>query len=50
MCTGLAKLRALDVIGLSPDAMRDIRWRNAMRIFPTGSFPAVERTTAQVAR
>ena len=39
----LAKLRALDVIGLEPDAMRDIRWRNAMRLFPKGSFPSVER-------
>jgi predicted TIM-barrel fold metal-dependent hydrolase len=39
MCTGLAKLRALDVIGLSADDLRDIRWRNAARIFPRGSFP-----------
>ena len=36
--TGLAKLRALDVIGLSPDDIADIRWRNALRLFPTGSF------------
>ena len=48
--TGLAKLRALDVIGLDVEAMRDIRWRNAMRIFPTGSFPSVERATAQAVR
>ena len=48
--TGLAKLRALDVIGLGADAMSDIRWRNAMRIFPKGSFPAVERAAAKVAR
>ena len=40
MCTGLAKLRALDVIGLSADDIADIRWRNAARIFPAGSFPA----------
>lgn len=40
--TGLAKLRALDVIGLSDDDMADIRWRNAARIFPRGSFPRCE--------
>jgi predicted TIM-barrel fold metal-dependent hydrolase len=39
METGLAKLRALDVIGLSPDDLRDIRWRNAARLFPRGAFP-----------
>jgi hypothetical protein len=39
MCTGLAKLRALEVIGLSGDDLEDIRWRNAARIFPSGSFP-----------
>jgi uncharacterized protein len=39
MCTGLAKLRALDVIGLSNDDIQNIRFRNAMRIFPSGSFP-----------
>lgn len=44
--TGLAKLRALEVIGLDSGAMSDVRWRNALRIFPTGSFPSVERTTA----
>lgn len=48
--TGLAKLRALDVIGVAPDAIRDIRWRNAMRIFPKGSFPAVERSAVQGAQ
>jgi len=36
--TGLAKLRALEVIGLADDAIADIRWRNAVRLFPTGSF------------
>lgn len=40
MCTGLAKLRALDVIGLPADDLANIRWRNAARIFPPGSFPA----------
>jgi uncharacterized protein len=39
METGLAKLRALEVIGLSDDDVRDIRWRNAARLFPRGSFP-----------
>ena len=37
--TGLAKLRALDVIGLSAADMADIRWRNAARLFPAGAFP-----------
>jgi predicted TIM-barrel fold metal-dependent hydrolase len=39
MCTGLAKLRALDAIDLTPDDKADIRWRNAARIFPPNSFP-----------
>lgn len=39
MCTGLAKLHALEVIGLSADEMSAIRWRNAATIFPEGSFP-----------
>lgn len=38
METGLAKLRALEVIGLSPEEMADIRWRNASRIFPPNTF------------
>lgn len=37
--TGLAKLRALDTIGLSGDEIADIRWRNAARLFPSGAFP-----------
>lgn len=37
--TGLAKLRALGVIGLDEDALSDIRWRNAARLFRSGSFP-----------
>ncbi|HET9003368.1 MAG TPA: amidohydrolase family protein [Gemmatimonadaceae bacterium] len=48
--TGLAKLRALEVIAPGAEAMSDIRWRNAMRIFPAGSFPSVERASAAVAR
>ena len=39
METGLAKLRALDVIGLSAEELADIRWRNAVRLFPKDSFP-----------
>jgi hypothetical protein len=39
METGLAKLRALGVIGLSDDEMARVRWRNAARIFPPGSLP-----------
>jgi hypothetical protein len=39
METGLAKLRALEVIGLSADDMADIRWRNAARLFREGAFP-----------
>jgi predicted TIM-barrel fold metal-dependent hydrolase len=38
LCTALTKLRALDVMGLSADGIADIRWRNAIRIFPAGSF------------
>jgi len=38
LCTGLAKLQALEVIGLPQDALDDICWRNAVRIFPTGSL------------
>jgi predicted TIM-barrel fold metal-dependent hydrolase len=39
MCTGLAKLHALEVIGLSSDEMAAVRWQNAARIFPPNSFP-----------
>jgi uncharacterized protein len=39
METGLAKLRALEVIGLSDDDLADIRWRNAARLFGSGAFP-----------
>ena len=41
METGLAKLRALEVIGIDDAAMQSIRWRNAVRIFPPGSFPMI---------
>jgi uncharacterized protein len=43
METGLAKLRALDAVGLDAAAVADIRWRNAARLFPSGSFPRCER-------
>ena len=38
METGLAKLRALSVIGLSPADLEGIRWKNAVGIFPPGSL------------
>jgi uncharacterized protein len=44
--TGLAKLRALEVIGLSDEALADIRWRNAVRLFPPDSFRLDEIHTA----
>jgi hypothetical protein len=51
METGLAKLRALDVIeSLSADDIADIRWRNAARIFRAGSFPRCEDAPAAAAR
>jgi predicted TIM-barrel fold metal-dependent hydrolase len=34
LCTGLAKLQALEVIGMPQDDLDDICWRNAVRIFP----------------
>ncbi|GMV10878.1 MAG: hypothetical protein AMXMBFR55_26120 [Gemmatimonadota bacterium] len=41
LCTGLAKLWALEVVGLSDDALQDVRWRNAARIFPAHAFPGL---------
>ena len=41
METGLAKLWALEVIGLTTHDLQLIRWRNAARIFPEASFPAL---------
>jgi predicted TIM-barrel fold metal-dependent hydrolase len=38
METGLAKLRALGVIGLSAADLERVRWRNAVDIFPPGSL------------
>jgi predicted TIM-barrel fold metal-dependent hydrolase len=42
METGLAKLRALDQLGLSPEEIADIRWGNAARLFPRGTFSVLE--------
>jgi uncharacterized protein len=48
--TGLAKLRALGVIGLDDDALADIRWRNAARLFRRGAFPLAEQKSGVGAR
>jgi len=48
METGLAKLWALEVIGLSADEMASIRWRNAARIFPRNSFPMLAVSASTV--
>ncbi len=37
--TGLAKLWALEQIGMSADESESVRWRNALRIFPEGTLP-----------
>ena len=52
LCTGLAKLWALEVIGLTSDELAAVRWRNAARIFPEGAFafpPAPDRAGRDVA-
>jgi predicted TIM-barrel fold metal-dependent hydrolase len=46
METGWAKLRALEVLGLSDEDLSGIRWRNAERIFPADSFPRCARVAA----
>ncbi|MFN2566584.1 MAG: amidohydrolase family protein [Gemmatimonadaceae bacterium] len=46
METGLAKLRALDAIGLAREQMELIRWRNAVRIFPPNTFPGLGERAA----
>lgn len=50
METGLAKLWALGVIGLAADDLAAIRWRNAARIFPAGSFPALPSVASETRR
>jgi len=44
LCTGLTKAWALDAIGLSEEAVADIRWRNAVRWFPRASFDVAGAT------
>ena len=39
--TGLAKLRALDSLGLAAHEIAAIRWKNAIRIFPSGTFESM---------
>jgi predicted TIM-barrel fold metal-dependent hydrolase len=46
METGLAKLRALEAIGLEKEKLSLIRWRNALRIFPADSFPGLSAPRA----
>jgi len=41
METGLAKLRALEAVGLSEDELAEVRWRNAARIFPHNALPGI---------
>jgi len=49
METGLAKWWALEVIAPGDDALAQIRWRNAERIFPTGSLPGLASSPSAVA-
>ena len=49
LCTGLTKLRALAYTGASPDDIADMRWRNAVRIFPAGTFDAALARPLEVA-
>jgi predicted TIM-barrel fold metal-dependent hydrolase len=48
--TALARLWALEAIGLDDESMADIRWRNAARIFPAGAFPALEPAAEKTRR
>lgn len=41
METGLAKLRALELLGLAPGALAAIRWLSAARLFPPGALPGI---------
>ena len=41
METGLAKLRALEAVGLDDDEIEEVRWRNAARIFPHNTLPGI---------
>ena len=46
METGLAKLRALEAMGLEEEKVLLVRWRNAARIFPPGTFPGLPPAAA----
>lgn len=41
METGLAKLRALEAVGLTDDELEEVRWRTAARIFPHNALPGI---------
>ncbi|MEO6444136.1 MAG: amidohydrolase family protein [Gemmatimonadaceae bacterium] len=41
LCTGLAKLWALEAVGLDDAQLAGVRWANAARIFPSGAFPGL---------
>ena len=41
LCTGLTKLFALDHVGTSDAEIAQMRWQNAVRIFPAGAFAPV---------
>ena len=43
--TGLAKLRALEAMGLAHDDLTAIRWRNAVSIFPASAFEGVSSSS-----
>jgi predicted TIM-barrel fold metal-dependent hydrolase len=44
LCTGLTKLRALHYTDATAEEIADMRWRNAVRIFPPGTFDAALAT------
>lgn len=44
LCTGLTKLRALRYTSASDDDIAAMRWKNAVRIFPPGTFDAAMAT------
>lgn len=43
LCTGLTKLRALPYTDASAEDIAAMRWKNAVRIFPPGTFDAALR-------
>jgi len=49
LCTGLTKLRALAYTGASDADIEAMRWRNAARIFPPGTFDAALALAATAA-